>query len=49
MVKRPPKSSDRKKPRRSAREIARHADQILEEARRQEQENARLGLTTLTI
>ncbi len=49
MVKRQPKSSAKKGPRRSPREIARHADQILEEARRQEQENARLGLTTLTI
>jgi hypothetical protein len=48
MVKRPAKSSARK-PRRSAREIARHADRILEEARQQEQEYARLGLTTVTI
>ena len=48
MVRRKPKSSI-KKPRRSARDIAKQADRILEEARQRAQENARLGMTTVTI
>jgi hypothetical protein len=48
VAKRPNKSSARK-PRRTARDIARQADHILEAAREQEQGYARLGLTTVTI
>jgi hypothetical protein len=49
MVKRRPKSSPKKGPRRSARAIAEHADRILLEARLRDQEYARLGLRTETI
>ena len=49
MAKPRPKSRPKKSPRRSPRAIAAHADQILEEARRREQEYARLGMTTVTI
>jgi hypothetical protein len=49
MVKRRPKTSGKKAPRRSARAIAQQADRILLEARLREQEYARLGLRTETI
>jgi hypothetical protein len=49
VVKRRPKSPTRKGPRRSARDIAKQADRILEQARQLAQENARLGITTVTI
>jgi hypothetical protein len=49
VVKRRPKPPTRKGPRRSAREVAQQADRILEEARRREEEYARLGMTTVTI
>ena len=49
MVKRRPKSPTRKGPRRSARDIAKQADRILEQAQQRAQENARLGMTTVTI
>jgi hypothetical protein len=49
VVKRRPQRPLKKKPRRSAREIAKHADQILQEMARREQEYARLGLVTATI
>jgi hypothetical protein len=49
VVRRKSKSPGRKSPRRSAREIAKQADLILEQARLREQENARLGMTTVTI
>jgi hypothetical protein len=38
-----------KKPRRSARDIAQQADRILADARQRALENARLGITTVTI
>jgi hypothetical protein len=44
-----PKSRPKKGPRRSPRALAAHADQILEEARRREEEYARLGMNTVTI
>jgi hypothetical protein len=49
MVKRRPKTSGKKGPRRSTRAIGQQADRILLEARLREQEYARLGLRTETI
>jgi hypothetical protein len=49
VVKRRPQRPLKKKPRRSARDIAEHADQILREMARREQDYARLGLVTATI
>jgi hypothetical protein len=43
------KSPPRKGPRRSPKAVAEHADRILEDARRREQEYARVGMTTVTI
>jgi hypothetical protein len=47
MVKRKRKSTARKRP--SAREIAEHADRILEDAREREREHKRMGMTTVII
>jgi hypothetical protein len=49
MVKRRPKSPSRKGPRRSARDIAQHADRILAHARKEQEEHARMGMTTVII
>jgi hypothetical protein len=49
VVRRRSKSRPKKSPRRSARDIAKQADRILEEARQREQEYARLGMTIVTI